>query len=121
MQNNKSPLQATKREIMIILTSNGKNDGELRSCVKVKVAVLGSPSLIDLMVCECGREATLNLNSRRIKFDLLIFQRGSLFFLVQDFDFDLFGSITSKQANNNNNKQASKLTNRTETDRKPSQ
>ena len=54
---------------------------ELRSCVKVEVAVLGSPSLIKfgaLEVCEnrggrpgpvpdspcgqCGRKATLNLN-----------------------------------------------------------
>ena len=41
---------------------------ELRSCVKVEVAVLGSPSLTDLMVnkswkpCHRGRKATLNLN-----------------------------------------------------------
>ena len=32
---------------------------QLRSRVKVEVAVLGSPSLIVLMVC--GRKATLNL------------------------------------------------------------
>ena len=33
---------------------------ELRSCVKVEVAVLVSPSLIVFMVC--GSKATLNLN-----------------------------------------------------------
>ena len=35
---------------------------ELRSCVKVVVAVLGSPSLTYLTVSQCGRKATLNLN-----------------------------------------------------------
>ena len=32
---------------------------ELRSCVKVEVAVLGSPSLISLIAFSCGRKATL--------------------------------------------------------------
>ena len=31
--------------------------------MKLEVAVLGSPSLIVVMVCQCGRKATLNLNS----------------------------------------------------------
>ena len=35
---------------------------ELRSHVKVEVAALGSPTLIDLMVFQCGCKATLNLN-----------------------------------------------------------
>ena len=39
------------------LNLNFEHLRELRSCVKVEVAVLGSPSLISLMVC--GRKATL--------------------------------------------------------------
>ena len=31
----------------------------LRSCVKVEAAALGFPSLISLMVSQCGRKATL--------------------------------------------------------------
>ena len=38
------------------------NAAELRSCVKVQVAVLGSPSPNDPYGL-CGRKATLNLNS----------------------------------------------------------
>ena len=34
---------------------------ELRGCVKVEVAVQGSPSLVVLIFC-CGRKETLNLN-----------------------------------------------------------
>ena len=36
---------------------------ELKSCVNVEVAVLGSPSLITYLDGFCGRKATLNLNS----------------------------------------------------------
>ena len=35
---------------------------ELRSCVKVEVAVLGSPSLVMCPYALCGRKATMNLN-----------------------------------------------------------
>ena len=41
-----------------------ERSAELRSCVKIEVDVLGSPSIIVLMVSECGRKATLNLNWR---------------------------------------------------------
>ena len=41
---------------------------ELRSCVKVEVDVLGSTSLIVLMVGLCGCKATLNLNSKQVLF-----------------------------------------------------
>ena len=44
------------------LNLNGKICQELRSCVKVAVAVLGSPSLTVLMVAACVRAATSNLN-----------------------------------------------------------
>ena len=33
-------------------------ESELKSCVNVEVAVLGSPSLISLIVCFCGRKTT---------------------------------------------------------------
>ena len=39
-------------------SSRGAEGAELRSCVKAEVAVLGSPSLISLVVF-CGRKATL--------------------------------------------------------------
>ena len=35
----------------------------VRSCVKVEVDVLGSPSLISSPYGLCGRKATLNLNA----------------------------------------------------------
>ena len=38
--------------------------------MKLEVAVLGSPSLIVVMVCQFGRKATLNLNSQSL-FSLL--------------------------------------------------
>ena len=37
-------------------------DSEVRSCVKVEVAVPRSPSLISLMDAHCGRKATLKLS-----------------------------------------------------------
>ena len=40
---------------------------ELRSCVKVEVDVLGSPSLIVLMVSACGRKATLNCSLSELR------------------------------------------------------
>ena len=40
--------------------------------MKVEVAVLGSPSLIVLMVSLCGRKATLNLNLKLASKSLLL-------------------------------------------------
>ena len=41
--------------------------------MKVEVAVLGSPSLIVLMVSLCGRKATLNLNLKLASKSLLLY------------------------------------------------
>ena len=49
----------------IIMSKSAAQQSELRNCVKVEVAVLGSPSLIFLPF-SCGRKATLNLNSATV-------------------------------------------------------
>ena len=59
-------------------------NSEFRSCVKVEVAALGSPSLINSL---CGRKAALNLNAVKLE-DLHIFLRFEASFTY------LFASVT---------------------------
>ena len=49
----------------IIMSKSAAQQSEPRNCVKVEVAVLGSPSLI-VLPFSCGHKATLNLNSATV-------------------------------------------------------
>ena len=59
---------------------------ELRSCVKIETAVLGSPSLTVRNYGLCGRKATLTKLRSCVKFEVAVLGYSSLIILMVSVD-----------------------------------